>query len=190
MLLAVLCMLVLAMQHAAAQEQKHLVQLSGFVTLGDSLAGTEGVAVYVPQRNQGILTQQNGFFSIPVFTGDSVVFSALGYQKQYLVIPKNLTALRYTANIQLQENPKELPTVDVMPWATEHDFKQAVLGLKLPTAPSVNIDVGSANYKSILDAPPMDATGNFRHFQQQQVQQRQRTYLLPSIIRLLSIPIK
>lgn len=62
LLLAILFMFILAMQPAVAQEQKHSVQLSGFVTAGDSLAGAEGAAVYVPERNQGVLTQQNGFF--------------------------------------------------------------------------------------------------------------------------------
>lgn len=121
-----LCLyLLIGLQQANAQEQQQVVQLSGLITSEDSLRDMSGVTVYVPNTAREVFTVQNGFFSLPVLRGDSVVISMLGYQKQYLLIPKGYKSNSYTAHILLQEGLTELPTVDVMPWATEREFKSS-----------------------------------------------------------------
>ncbi len=181
LLLVILALLVAP--PAVAEQQR--VQLSGYVTREGSNTGLAGVAVYALSKSQGTQTAKNGFFSITVLAGDTVVFSALGYQKQVLVITAASKAPHYTINVRLRESPKTLPTVEVMPWATEQALKQAVLGVKLPEAPKVDTNIGSPSYNSILYGPQMDAKGNARYFQQQQTQQAQSRYLVPSVIRIL-----
>ncbi|MDX5421245.1 MAG: carboxypeptidase-like regulatory domain-containing protein [Hymenobacteraceae bacterium] len=185
-----LFVLVASCQQTVAQEHERVVQVSGVVTANDSTTGLEGVAVYVPGSARGTLTTIQGFFSLPTLAGDTIAFSALGYQTQRLLIPENYSEKSYRATVHLQATSTVLPTVDVIPWATEQDFEQAVLSLKLPSEPGIQLELGSPAYKSILHAPPMDAVGNSRYFQQQQTQQQQRTYIFPNIIRFLSIPIK
>jgi hypothetical protein len=180
----VMLLLFLALpEQAAAQGQKRVIQLSGFVALGDSLYGIAGVSVYVPGTTRGTQTNQYGFFSVPVLTGDSVLFSALGYKKQYLIIPKGYTSQSYSIIMQMQEDPTELPIVDVFPWATERDFRQAVANVKLPDAGRAmatrNLD--PERLEALFKTTPMDGAGNFKFWNQQQIQQQQNRYMYPTI---------
>ena len=168
---------------AKAQGGKRVVQLSGFVTIGDSLYGVSSVSVFVPKTGRGVQTNQYGFFSLPVLTGDTVVFSALGYKKQTLVIPKNYPSDSYSIIMQMQEEAIELAEVKVIPWATERDFKEAVLALKLPdegrSAASRNLD--PERLKELFTVIPMDGNANSKVFNQHQQIQSQNRYLVPTI---------
>ncbi|MDX5422475.1 MAG: carboxypeptidase-like regulatory domain-containing protein [Hymenobacteraceae bacterium] len=176
-------LLMLAPEQARAQGQNRVVQLSGFVATGDSLYGVAGVSVYVPGTSRGTQTNEFGFFSVPVLAGDSVLFSALGYKKQYLIIPKGYSSQSYSIIMQLQEDPTELPMVDVFPWPTERDFKEAVLSVKLPdegrAIATRNLD--PERLEELFKTTPMDGDANFRFWNQQQLQQQQNRYMYPTI---------
>ena len=68
---------------ASAQYQRRVVQLSGVVIGMDSSRAIPGVHVYVPKAGRGCVTNNAGFFSMPVLTGDSVVISAVGFVRQH-----------------------------------------------------------------------------------------------------------
>jgi len=185
-ILATIVMLLafVAMPNAAkAQGGQRVVQLSGFVTVGDSLYGVERVSVYVPKTGRGVETNRYGFFSLPVLTGDTVVFSALGYKKQTLVIPKTYPSNSYSIIMQMQEEAIELAEVRVIPWATERDFKEAVLALKLPDEgrSAANKNVDPERLKELFSIVPMDGNSNARVFNQHQQIQSQNRYLIPTI---------
>ncbi|MHA6246886.1 carboxypeptidase-like regulatory domain-containing protein [Pontibacter sp. CAU 1760] len=179
-----------APQEAAAQQQKRVVQLSGFVATGDSLYGVTGVSIYVPGTSRGTMSNEYGFFSVPVLAGDSVMFSAIGFKKQYLVIPRSYSSQSYSIIMQLQEDPTELPTVDVFPWATERDFREAVANVKLPDEGRAiamrNLD--PERLEELFKSTPMDGVGNFRHSMQQQRQLQQNRYMIQTGISPFAIP--
>ncbi|NDK57678.1 carboxypeptidase-like regulatory domain-containing protein [Pontibacter sp. BT213] len=168
---------------AKAQGGQRVVQLSGFVTIGDSLYGVSSVSVFVPKTGRGVQTNRYGFFSLPVLTGDTVVFSALGYKKQTLVIPRNYPSSSYSIIMQMQEEAIELAEVKVIPWATERDFKEAVLALKLPdegrTAANKNVD--PERLRELFSVVPMDGNANSKVYNQHQQIQSQNRYLIPTI---------
>lgn len=168
---------------AAAQGHKRVVQLTGFVTIGDSLYGVAGVNVYVPKTSRGAQTNQYGFFSVPVLTGDSVVFSAIGYKKQYLIIPKNYQSQSYSIIMQMQEDPTQLPEVQVFPWPTERDFREAVLAVKVPDDGMViamrNLD--PERLEELFKSTPMDGGANFRSWNMQNVQRQEQRNMYPTI---------
>jgi len=178
-----LLLLLAVPQQAVAQGQQRVVQLSGFVAVGDSLYGVAGVSVYVPKTSRGTQTNEYGFFSVPVLSGDSIVFSAIGYKKQYLIIPKNYSSASYSIIMQMQEDPTELPTVDVFPWPTERDFRQAIANVKLPdegrAIATRNLD--PELLEELFKSTPMDGGGNFRFWNQQQLQQQQNRHMVPTI---------
>ncbi|WP_162427149.1 carboxypeptidase-like regulatory domain-containing protein [Pontibacter pudoricolor] len=181
-----LAIVIVGLQTATAQQLKPVVQLSGVVVTADSSAGLAGIAVYVPGTNRGTVSKQGGFFTLPVLAGDSVVFQALGFEKQYIIIPKTNTPEKYTTSIRLKQVAKQLPEVQVMPWATQQDFKMAVKNLDLPDEPIVKPELGPlpGKHKSIFGGPQMDALDNikqgFKHHQQMQ----QQRYLVPTTIRI------
>lgn len=192
LLIAIPGWLTIAMAQTVPMQKKQVVQLSGRVVSADSLIGMEGVAVYVPGTTRGAHTRQNGYFSLPVLAGDSVVIGALGYHKHYVKIPAEFESKTYTVIIELEENARALPTVDVMPWATEYDLRQAILKVKLPEEPGDKRPVVPAPvaYKTIRDIPAMDASANFRYGQQQLRQGRESRYRAPDVVTLFGIPIR
>ncbi|MER2996938.1 carboxypeptidase-like regulatory domain-containing protein [Pontibacter populi] len=171
---------------AKAQQLKPVVQLSGVVINADSTVGLAGIAVYVPGTNRGTVSRQDGFFTLPVLAGDSVVFQALGFEKQYIIIPKTNTPESFTTSIRLTQLTKQLPEVQVMPWATQQDFKVAVRNLNLPKEPAVTPELGSLpdNYKSIFEGPVMDAADNVKQGFKHHQQMREQRYLVPTTIRI------
>lgn len=167
----------------AAQGHKRVVQLTGFVTVGDSLYGVAGVTVYVPKTSRGTQSNQYGFFSVPVLTGDSVVFSALGYKKQYLIIPKNYQSESYSIIMQMQEDPTQLPEVQVFPWPTERDFREAVLAVKVPDDGMAiamrNLD--PKRLEELFRTTAMDGDANFRNWNMQNVQRQEQRNMFPTV---------
>ncbi|GHA70443.1 hypothetical protein GCM10007389_24730 [Pontibacter akesuensis] len=160
------------------------------VTAGDSATGLAGVAVFVPHTTRGTFTNQYGYFSMPVLPRDSVVVSSLGYSRQYILVPTAIQGYNFSANIVLQEKATELPTVDVMPWATERDLRTAISKVKLAKEPELKVDLGPLYYRSILEGPSMDAGANANYCIQQSLRGQQRRYTVPSDIKLFGAPIR
>ena len=169
---------------------QHVVQLSGIITLQDSTVAAAGIAVYVPNTPRGTHTNNGGFFSLPVLPGDSVVIAALGYEKQYILVPKGIKNQSYSTTITLKPSSIALPTVDVMPWATERDFRMAVANVKLPREPTTEVDMEIVQKKIQRTHYPMDAGANQKHGLQQQNRQMQGRHMVPSDVKLLGVPIR
>ncbi|WP_299546945.1 SusC/RagA family TonB-linked outer membrane protein [Seonamhaeicola sp.] len=81
------------------------LQIHGVITdtSGNPLAG---VHVMVETTNKGVVSNFDGSYSIKASTGDTLVFSALGFVRQTVTI-KNGTAV----NVQLEEDITQLDTV-------------------------------------------------------------------------------
>ena len=113
------------------QGDKQIIQFSGVVLGQDSISGVPGVHLYVPKAGRGTTTNPYGYFSMPVLEGDSLIISAVGYQRQHFVIPERSNQT-YTVVIELQEDTTYLPELEVFPFPTEELFKDAILALELP----------------------------------------------------------
>lgn len=183
----VFLLLILCPEQAIAQQQ--VVQLSGMVLDEEGATGMAGVAVFVPQTNRGTNTNSKGFFSLPVLPGDSVVVAALGYQRQYFLIPHTFSGTSYSTLIYLLESTTALPTVNVMPWATERELREAISKIKLPEEPKPEVDLGPLEQKDLTKMPGMDAEMNAKYGLQQAGQQQQRRYMVPSDVKVLGIGI-
>lgn len=154
-----------------AQGQDSQVTFTGFLTSGKNNEPLPGAYVYIPRAGKGVLTAPNGYFALPVFPGDSIVFSYVGFKAQYHIIPKRLTELTYSAVVALQEDVKTLAEVKVYPYATEELFKEAFVNLKLPDEKErANLarNTDPAAIMRMAATMPMGAVGNFQNFVNQQ----------------------
>lgn len=161
-----------------AQESKSVVQFSGVVA-GEDTLGVPGVHIYVPLAGRGTTTNQYGYFSMPALVGDSVIISAIGYHKQYYIIPKG-RGESVTVGVTLEEDTTMLPLVEIFPYPTEAAFKEAILALQLPDtydrkSPNMGEDVLARMLKDL----PMDGGSNHRYFMDQQFFQMHNRYSDP-----------
>lgn len=158
-------------QGAKAQGEKQVVQFSGVVVGEDSTSGVPGVHIYVPEAGRGTTSNQYGYFSMPVLVSDSVVISAVGYRKQFFIIPEVGDKKSITVAIDLESDTTFLPSIDIFPFPTEELFKEAVLALELPPEyddsrlrKNMNDEVLAQMFRDM----PMTGNMNFRQYNNQQ----------------------
>ena len=159
-----------ASPRAHAQGKVEVVQLSGLVLGEDSTSALPGVNVYVPTAGRGTSTNQYGYFSMPVLPGDSVLFSTVGYKRQYYVVPKRQYE-SLTIIVELPTDTTYLPAITVFPFPSEEVFKEAVLALNLPDNDQYANMRGNLEQDLLarmFEAMPMDGSMNHRYFMNQQ----------------------
>ena len=160
-----------------AQNQQDIIQFSGVIVDEDSTStGLFGVHVYVPKAGRGTVTNQYGYFSMPVLAGDSVLISAVGYQKQSIEIPAE-QGDSYTVLIELAPDTTILSTVEIFPYPTEKSFKDAVLALNLPVDDKSQEDnMGEEVLARMAQTMPMDASQNYKYYMNQQFYELHNAY--------------
>lgn len=114
----------------AQSPAKKLVQFSGVVYNADS----NTVVPYVSITNRSNGNQVNsanykGYFSFVAHERDTVVFSAVGYHRQAIVIP-SVPDDTYTIIVKLKQEIINLPMVRVYPWASTDEFKKDFMTMK------------------------------------------------------------
>ena len=159
---------VMAISDGHAQNKRRIIQLSGIVLGEDSVSGLPGVHVYVPKAGRGTSTQPNGFFSMPVLVGDSVVISSVGYIRRHYIVPESPDEFM-TIIIEMATDNTFLRDVVIMPFPTEEVFKQAVLALNVPLNEN-GIDKRNLNAELMalmMQNTPMDGNLNYRYYMNQ-----------------------
>ena len=155
---------------SCAQGKTNVVQLSGLVLGEDSTSALPGVNIYVPAAGRGTSTNQYGYFSMPVLPGDSVLFSTVGYKRQYYVIP-NKQVESMTVIVELATDTTYLPAITVFPFPSEQVFKEALLALNLPDErqyANMRDNLSEDLLARMFEVTPMDGSMNHRYFMNQQ----------------------
>ncbi|WP_025764966.1 carboxypeptidase-like regulatory domain-containing protein [Dyadobacter tibetensis] len=164
--------LALGQHELRAQGEQKAIIFTGIVVGGKSSERLPGAYIFIPRAGKGTLADAGGSFTIPVFPGDSIVYSYVGYKKQYHKIPRGYNANTYSAIVAMQEDVQLLSEVRIYPYATEEEFKKAFLALKLPDqadrdalARSTDIDY----INRMASQVPNNAQTNYRYTMDQQM---------------------
>ncbi|MBC8053580.1 MAG: hypothetical protein H7Y13_11005 [Sphingobacteriaceae bacterium] len=112
-------------------QDRPLVQFSGVIYNVDSNVVVPYVSVTnITDKKKVVSANHQGYFSFVVHEGDTIVFSAIGYRREALIIPKNVSDKRYTAMIKMKAEAINLPMLRVLPWASVDDFNRAFMSMK------------------------------------------------------------
>jgi len=156
---------------ACGQTDQRIIQFSGIVVGEDSTSGVPGVHIFVPKGGRGTTSNPYGYFSMPVLENDSLIISAVGFEKMHLIIPKG-ESNNYTVIIELRPDITYLPEVEIYPYPTEELLKEAILAFEIPYQYQYNnmqqrLDQAMLNkmYKNL----PMNAGGNHDYYVNQQM---------------------
>lgn len=164
----VIFLVVLTALPALSQSQKRIIQLSGIVLGTDENNNSyqlPGVHIYVPKAGRGTTTNSVGFFSMPVLSGDSIIISSIGFERQYYIVPDHPSEY-LTIIVELVQDVTYLKAVEVLSFPTEEVFKEAILALNIPTDNS-KIDQKNLNQELLalmLKTTPMDGPMNQRYY--------------------------
>ncbi|MBV20469.1 MAG: membrane receptor RagA [Cytophagia bacterium] len=165
-----------------SQGQKKIIQLSGVVVGQDSISGVGGVHVYVPKAGRGTTSNPYGYFAMPVLAEDSIIVSAIGYQKQSFIMPGD-KGVSVTLFIELKPDTTILPELEIFPYPTEELFKKAVLAVELPNRRDLeNLDksLDKDLLRRMYNNEAMSANMNYKYFMDQQMMATSTKYQLPS----------
>ena len=166
-------------------QEKKVIQLSGIILNADSTDAVAGVNIYVPRKGRGTSSGRFGYFSMPVLEGDSVVFSFIGLKKQTFKVPDNVENDKISLILTMKVDEIALAEIEVMPYPTEEEFKQAVIALNVVDPMSISrANMSPEMLLRWAESMPASANENFQYFQQGQAIQNQDLYG-PRTLRLL-----
>jgi len=125
------CLALFSLVLAKAQNNEELVQLSGLVLDGsqEQLGSVPYANIYVEGEGRGTYTDFSGFFSIVVRQGDTINFSAIGFEKASLVVPDTLMDARYSIVQMMSQDTINLATAVIFPWPSREHFKLEFLAM-------------------------------------------------------------
>jgi hypothetical protein len=109
----------------------NLVQFSG-VVVTDSLMPIPFTHILVKDTYRGTMSDVYGYFSFVAQEGDTILFSAVGFQRNQYVIPDSLTDNKYSMIHVMSRDTITLKEYTVYPWPSREQFREAFLALRLP----------------------------------------------------------
>ena len=108
----------------------NLIQLSGVVIDEESLDPMPYTTVFDRSIRRGVIADFYGFFSTPVYPGDTLYFSYFGYKTSTYVVPDTLTDNGYSIIHMLHKDTLNIPEVVVYPWPSREDFARAFVEME------------------------------------------------------------
>lgn len=151
---------------------RRVVQFSGLVVTGESLAPVPYTTVWVKNTRRGTITDFYGFFSIAVYERDTLRFSSVGFKEVLYVVPDTLSQPRYSAIQIMSRDTVYLPETVIYPWPTREQFRHAFIYADIPDDDYDRAmrNLARAEMKERMQNLPMDGGMNYRHAMQQQTQ--------------------
>lgn len=132
LLLFTLGLLALGTDSFAQKNQRKPIQFSGIVLQKETALPLPFTNMQVKRTYRGSIADYYGFFSFATYTGDTVLFSSIGYKRKQIVVPDTISNNNYTIVILLDKDTIMLPTVEVFPLPTWTVFKEVFVKADIP----------------------------------------------------------
>jgi hypothetical protein len=168
-LIFILCLF--ATNRAFAQDPyENIIQINGVTMTADSLRAVPGVTVLVISKDRGVESSNKGVFSIVVYKGDTLQFSALGYRAKQYVIPKDLKG-HYFSLIQLMtQDTFYLPETIIRAMPSKQQFDYAFKNWHIPDdqLELARRNTNALRLRALAYTMPRDGNENQSAYQNQQ----------------------
>ncbi|MBN1414452.1 MAG: carboxypeptidase-like regulatory domain-containing protein [Bacteroidales bacterium] len=150
-----------------AQEKK-LIQLNGRI-LNEIREPLPFSHILIMNGFRGAISNKDGRYSLVVEEGDTVLFSAVGYKRKYLRMPGSMPEPFLQLDVVLEIDTIVIDAVEIYPWKSYEEFKEAFVNLKLPTddMERARRNIALLRTQIIMDYEP-DARSNFKNIMEQQ----------------------
>ena len=152
-----------------------LVQFSGLTLDGSNqqLEPVPYVNILVKNKSRGTYSDFEGFFSIVVEKGDTVIFSAIGYETVEYVVPSDLEEDRYSIVQLMTQNAIDLPETVVFPWPSREHFKLEFLAMDVTSEMQERAarNLTAETLEQLREDLPTDGMENANYYLRQQTRQ-------------------
>jgi hypothetical protein len=116
-----------------AQEPSDIVEVYGLVLTKTPRGAYEYipfVTVAVTGTAQGTYANYEGMYSVVVKKGQTLTFSAVGYESRDIVIPEDITGMYYSLTVELEATEVNLEQVTVFPWPDRDNLAAEFLAMQ------------------------------------------------------------
>lgn len=107
------------------------------------------VGVVSFKLKRGVLSENTGIYSITSTPGDTILFKALGFKKQIVIIPPSFEGRRFNVDIVLSMDTIPIENVVVMPWKSYSEF---IKDMTSPSPIDPEIENMNKNIESVRSA--------------------------------------
>ena len=160
-----------AITFSGSAQEKKLIQLNGRI-INEILEPLPFSHILIMNSYRGAISNTDGRYSLVVEEGDTVLFSAVGYKRKYIRMPGSMSEPFLQLDIVLEVDTIVIAAVEIYPWKSYDEFKEAFVNLKLPTddMERARRNIALLRTQIIMDHDP-DARENFKHVMEQQYRQ-------------------
>jgi hypothetical protein len=146
------------------QNSPKIIQLSGIIVGATDTLAVPFATILVKGSSHGAIADLNGFFSIVVTAGQTLLFSSLGYTPTSYTIPDSVSADAYSIVQSMAQDTYMLPATVIYPWPSKEDFRDAFINLKLPETQEdiLQRNFSLARIREVARKTPMDGAQNYR----------------------------
>lgn len=148
------------------ETEKRLVKLTGVIISKIDTMAVSGAHIIIPAANTGTVATQAGFFDINVYTGDSIVFSSVGFKKAHFVVPTDNEKEVITIIVEMVTDTTMLAIVDIYPFPVGEAFDEAFLSIETPNPENnpLNKTLADKTIAQMFRDAPMSAEDNHQYF--------------------------
>ncbi|NJM16991.1 MAG: hypothetical protein HC896_17885 [Bacteroidales bacterium] len=82
-------------------------------------------------RNTGAISNKDGFYTIYVHGGDTILMSSVGYKLKEVVVNEHTNNKLILLDVFMEADTIEIKEVKIFPWKTYEEFRQAFIELEL-----------------------------------------------------------
>lgn len=126
------CLLLLQFCAGAQTPYDNIIQINGVTMTADSLRGVPNVTVLVKNKNRGVVSSPLGVFSIVVYKGDTLQFSALGFRGKEFAVDPTLPGNYYSLIQLMVQDTFYLPETIIRPGPSRDEFDYAFKNWRIP----------------------------------------------------------
>lgn len=151
------------------EKQRRVIQFSGLIVTGDSLAPVPFTNIWVKNTRRGTISDFNGFFTITIRELDTLQFTAVGFKDVLYPVPDTLSSSRYSTIQLMTRDTINLPETVIYPWPTREQFRYAFLNTEIPDDDYDRAmkNLERAEMRERMQKMPLDGYSNFRYMNNQ-----------------------
>lgn len=161
-------LILLMVQRPLWGQTPEVVEFSGRIT-DTKNRSIPYVHVYNRNSYRGTISDYWGNFAFAVRPNDTIWFSAVGYKRCVVAIPRYIDSYYYQKQVVMQTDTILLDETIVHPYQNYHQFKQAVIYLDLPEDDYERAVRNIANIvrQEKLNPSDLGPGGNYKNYMQQ-----------------------
>ncbi len=134
-------------------QDSSILQLSGVIVDQETSLPLSYITIRIKGTIIGVVSNYDGFFSLPIHRTDSILFSSVGYEPVLFSLDSKAPPYKYFVSIKMKTAIYQLKGV-VIRGLTREEFKREFFTIKLPKMPEINPAARVRSAEIQLPPPP------------------------------------